>query len=169
MDEARLHRVTEDDWSLLRATRLEMLTDTPKAYLETVPDALARTEDEWRFRARRGAAGPTNFAVAATAAHDPSRWVGYMACFVDVPGTAILVSVYVAPEQRGAGLAVRMVDSCRDWARDEAGAQAMTLLVHEHNDRARAFYRRYGFVETGQTMPYELAPGEQEIEMRLPL
>jgi GNAT superfamily N-acetyltransferase len=165
----RLQRVTEDDWPLLRATRLEMLADTPKAYLETVADAEARTEEEWRFRARRGSTGDANFAVAATAPGEPGRWVGYMACFVAAPGTAVLVSVYVAPPQRATGLAVRMVDTCRDWARDEARAHALTLLVHEHNARARAFYRRYGFTETGATMPYELEPTELEIEMRLPL
>ena len=43
------------------------------------------------------------------------------------------------------------------------------LYVHEHNPRAHAFYRRYGFTETGATMPYDLDPGQVEIEMAMPL
>jgi ribosomal protein S18 acetylase RimI-like enzyme len=164
-----VRRVTEDDWRLLRAVRIEMLRDTPSAYLETVADAQARAEADWRFRARRGSAGGTDYAIAAEAADQPGRWVGYMACFVDGPGRAHLVSVYVAPEHRGAGLVTRMVDEVCRWARDEAGVQRLHLYVHEDNDRARAFYRRYGFAETGGTMPYELDPTRLEIEMELRL
>ncbi len=45
-------------------------------------------------------------------------------------------------------------------------AEALYLLVHEGNARARAFYRRQGFVDTGRTLPYELEPAEREVEMR---
>jgi ribosomal protein S18 acetylase RimI-like enzyme len=90
-----------------------------------------------------------------------------MACFVDGPSRAHLVSVYVAPAHRGSGLTTRMVDDVCRWAREEAGVHRLHLYVHEDNVRARAFYRRYGFVETGATMPYDLDPAKLEIEMEL--
>jgi len=161
-----VRRVAEVDWPRLRAVRLEMLADMPSAYLETLVSAEERTEDEWRFRAARGSAGDTDLAVAAAAA-DTGRWVAYMACFVDGPGRAHLVSVYVAPAHRGSGLAARMVDEVRRWARDDAGARTLHLYVHEHNHRARAFYRRLGFAETGESLPYELNPEELDLEMDL--
>ena len=162
-----VRRVAEDDWALLRALRLEMLADTPIAYLETVADAEARTEAEWRFRARRGSSGPQNLGLAASDAALPGRWVGYLACFVDVPGQGHVVSVYVAPAYRASGLAGRMLDAVTAWARAEAGLNRLHLYVHEHNGRARAFYRRYGFTETGRTMPYDLDPSTVEVEMAL--
>ena len=79
------------------------------------------------------------------------------------------MSVYVAPGQRGTGLAGRMLDGVIDWARGEAGLDRLHLYVHEDNARAQAFYRRYGFTETGATMPYDLDPAKSEIEMALPL
>jgi RimJ/RimL family protein N-acetyltransferase len=164
-----VRRVVEQDWAALRAVRLEMLADSPSAYLETVADAEARTEDEWRFRARRGSGGPTDLAIAAEAADDPGRWAAYMACFLDAPDRAHLVSVYVAPAHRGTGLAARMVDVVRTWARDEAGVSRLHLYVHEDNRRARAFYRRLGFAETGAWLPYELVPSERDLEMDLAL
>ena len=165
---AAVRRVTEDDWPLLRAIRLEMLRDTPEAYLETLDDALAEGETQWRFRARRGSSGPANIAIAAEDGR-PSRWVAYLACFVDAPARAHLVSVYVAPSHRGTGLATRMVDRVAEWAHADAGTSSMHLYVHEDNRRAHAFYRRYGFTETGATMPYDLDPAKLEIEMAIGL
>lgn len=166
-DVITLRRVTEEDWARLRDVRLEMLADTPTAYLETLADAQARDEAEWRFRARRGADGQENFAVAASDPAGGDRWVAYMACFMDAPGRAHLVSVYVAPAQRGSGLAERMVAEVCRWARDAAGADRLHLYVHEDNGRALSFYRRLGFTETGGTMPYDLDPTKLEIEMEM--
>ena len=160
-----VRRVEEADWPLLRAVRLEMLADSPSAYLETVTDAHQRTEEQWRARARRGSSGGTDLALAAEPAGTTARWVAYLACFVDGPGRAHLVSVYVAPEHRGTGLAGAMVDEVRRWARDEARVQSLHLYVHEDNVRARAFYRRNGFAETGRSLPYELNPAELDLEM----
>ena len=162
-----IRRVVEDDWILLRDVRLEMLADSPLAYLETLADASARDEGHWRFLARRGSAGRDNIGLAVTEVFEPHRFLGYLACFVDTPGQGHVVSVYVTPAYRGSGLAARMLDAAVDWARGEAGLSRLHLYVHEHNERAHAFYRRYGFRETGGSFPYDLDPTTVEIEMAL--
>ncbi len=162
-----VRRLVEDDWAMLRAVRLEMLADTPLAYLETVADAEQRSEGEWRRRAGRGSAGPTDLGLAAEPVGTPGRWVGYLATFVDSPRQGHVVSVYVAPEHRGTGVAAELLDGVRRWATEEAGLDRLHLFVHEHNARARAFYRRYGFSETGATLPYDLDPTAVEVEMMM--
>ncbi|MGH8895338.1 MAG: GNAT family N-acetyltransferase, partial [Actinomycetes bacterium] len=104
-DQVMVRRVIEEDWQRLRAIRLEVLAAAPTAFLETLADAETHDEAEWRFRARRGSTGAENLALAAEDSDQPDRWVGYMACFVDAPGQAHLVSVYVVPDHRGTGLA----------------------------------------------------------------
>ena len=163
-----VRRVVEADWAALRAIRLEMLADSPVAYMETLDDAQARTEGEWRFRAKRGSAGADNLGLAAVD-DSTGRWLGYLACFVDGPGRGHVVSVYITPAERGTGLATRLMDGVVAWARDEARLDRLHLHVHEHNPRAAAFYRRYGFTETGNTMPYDLDPRTVEIEMQMHL
>jgi ribosomal protein S18 acetylase RimI-like enzyme len=165
--QVRVRRVAEDDWPLLREVRLEMLRDTPLAYLETLADAEPRTEAEWRFRSNRGSSGPTDLALAAEDPGQPDRWVGYLACFVDSPGQGHVVSVYVTPSQRGTGLAAQLLDGVVEWARGEAGLDRLHLYVHENNARAHAFYRRYGFTDTGGSLPYDLDPSTSELEMAL--
>ena len=46
-------------------------------------------------------------------------------------------------------------------------ARGFALWVFESNERARAFYRRYGFTETGGGFPYDLDPTKTELEMAL--
>lgn len=156
-----------DDWRELRALRIEMLRDTPLAFGETVQDALAHTEAEWRMR---GARGTAPHGIAVVAIDLDGRWVGTMGGYVPDPGTgALLVGVYVSPQHRGreAGVFDRLLRTIEDWARTEG--DTLTLHVHEDNARARAAYLRRGFVETGTRLPYVLDSSAMEIEMVKPL
>jgi ribosomal protein S18 acetylase RimI-like enzyme len=75
--------------------------------------------------------------------------------------------VYVVPDYRGRalGLSGALVTEVVRWARQDGGAQRVRLFVTDSNDRAVAFYRRLGFVETGNSEPYPNDPGVREIEM----
>jgi GNAT superfamily N-acetyltransferase len=156
---------TEADWERVRDLRLEMLRDTPIAFMETVEAAEANTEEVWRVRANRGT---TPDSVQLVAVDDAGRWVGTMSGFVDrleVRGP-LLVGVFVTAGARGrdAGVADALLDAVEDWARGRG--DALTLHVHEDNDRAIAFYRRRGYDLTGRTIPYNLDPTRNELEMR---
>lgn len=158
-----IRRTTPDDWRQVRELRLEMIRDTPAAYVETLEQAEVHDEAEWR---RRGARGHAEHGISVVAVAPSGRWVATMGGFVpDAASGPLLVGVYVAPDVRGreVGLADAMLTTVEDWARTEA--DRLTLHVHEDNARARAFYLRRGFVATGRTLPYPLAPEQREVEM----
>lgn len=161
-----IHRVAPEDWRAFRDIRLRMLADTPLAYGETHAEAAGLGDAEWQERAARAAEqGSVGVAAVAT----DGSWVGLMRGFVhDVRGP-VLVSVFVAPEFRGSelGVADALLDGVIAWAR--VRGSSLTLDVHEANPRAIAFYRRRGFVETGETHAYELPPFGDELAMRLEL
>ncbi|CAD6009768.1 GNAT family N-acetyltransferase [Agreia sp. COWG] len=165
----RIARITEDDWDRMRALRLEMLADTPLAFLETLNAAREVPESEWRFRAARSARpGSLGLAAVDTSSGD---WVGTMSAYVDGSGDAMLVSVYVTPAWRGPtkGVTDTLLDAVEAWVRDEIPQGRLLLHVHEQNSRARAFYARRGYVETGSTIPYPLDRTQNEVEMALGL
>lgn len=60
---------------------------------------------------------------------------------------AMLQTVYVRPEHRGGGLAEALVGAVIAHAR--AHVELVNAFVAAENGRARAFYRRLGFVATG--------------------
>ena len=159
-----VRRAGVEDWSRLKALRLEALADTPIGFLETLEQAQQHDDRLWRERAARGAEGGESFQVLAL---DGDRPVATCVSFVR-DGTAWLGAVYVSAAARGDGLLARMVQPCADWARGQ-GRSALLLEVHEDNLRARRAYEKLGFAPTGATRPYPLDPSRQELEMALPL
>lgn len=165
-----VHRILPEDWREYRALRLEMLEDTPLAYLETLETALGLTDAQWRARAER----PSQPGATAYAAVDrgTGRWLGAMNAFVTTDRAVVmLVSVYITPVARGraAGVADLLLDAVVAWARERPGARALRLEVHEDNPRARAYYARRGFEPTGRSVPYALDRSQRDLEMELPL
>jgi GNAT superfamily N-acetyltransferase len=160
-----VRRVVPADWPQLKARRLEALTDTPIGFLETLDAAQALDDAAWQARAARGSEGGDSLQILA---FDAGRAVGTSVSFLSKVGDAWLAAVYVTPSHRGAGLLARLVEPCAEWVR-ERGADSLMLEVHEDNPRARAAYARLGFVETGATAPYPLAPGGCELVMRMPV
>ena len=95
--------------------------------------------------------------------------IGPMSVPVTPTRSAIeLKQIYFDHAWLGRGLSRPMMD----WAIEEArrrGAEEIYLTVYTDNDRARALYRRYGFVEVG---PYAFMVGnhaDEDIIMRLDL
>jgi len=163
-----IHPFSEHDWQIMRDLRLHALTDAPYAFGSTLEREKAFTEDDWRQRAGRPGgfwaecgAGPVGlagtFVVPEELAHQSiDSWSWHPA----------LVSMWVAPDRRGTGIAAELVEAVITRVRDR-GATRLWLWVTEGNDRAIAFYRHLGFAETGDRQP--VRPGEPAYEMRMAL
>ena len=147
-------------WQSFRDQRLEMLADSPKAFVETLDSATAQTDSQWQQRAEG-----TNSTVSCgfAAVDDTDAWLGIMRARIE-DGRAFLLGVYVSPAARGGGVADALLREIEQWVYRQ-GHRTLTLEVHEANGRAQAFYRRMGFATTGETVPYPLAPDELEIVM----
>ncbi|MBN9606842.1 MAG: GNAT family N-acetyltransferase [Actinomycetales bacterium] len=168
-----VRRVRAEEWPRIRALRLEALRDPAAAlaFLETVEQAQARPDSDWIERAARNAAGEHNVQFVVERGEN---WLGSAVGFHQPPGQAdyfgrsraepraLLVGVYVAPAARGDGAIEALAAAVSGWAR-ERGHTALWLDVHEANARARAAYRRLGFVETGERITGEAGV---EFEMR---
>jgi ribosomal protein S18 acetylase RimI-like enzyme len=156
------------DWRQVRDIRLEMLDDTPLAYVETLAGAARHSDGDWRARAA-WADEPHRLGLAGVLTGS-GRWIALARCavFDDYGGRAFVFNVYVARDLRGRGVADDLLDRVERWAHEE-GHQALFLFVHEDNARAAAFYRRRGYGLTGAREPYHLDPSKSELEMRLPL
>ncbi|WP_336036675.1 GNAT family N-acetyltransferase [Halobacterium yunchengense] len=70
---------------------------------------------------------------------------------------AVLNEVYVRPADRGTGVADDLMDAALAFARDQdLPLDRLVLDVDRENDRARAFYDRYGFEHWGELVSREL-------------
>ena len=55
-----------------------------------------------------------------------------------------VTEIYVAPNDRGEGLASDLFDRAVEWA-DEQGCEQLKISVHPDNEPARSVYREWGF------------------------
>jgi len=159
----RIEHLGHDEGERLRAIRICALRDAPEAFGATLEEALARGPDGWTQQVRDL---PTFIAVKDGAD------VGMVRCARDSAeaGTAWLISMWVAPEWRRAGIGGALIDRVVEWARAN-GVERVRLDVADHNVKAIALYAAKGFAPTGRTKTMA-APREHvrehERERRVP-
>jgi GNAT superfamily N-acetyltransferase len=152
----RVRRALIGDEAVLRALRLEALTDSPAAFGSTYERELARTAADWQRWLTPGAVFIADVSGAAR---------GLVAAALDQNDatTAHLMAMWVHPSLRGLGAADRLIASVLMWAA-EAGAREVKLLVTRANDRAQRCYARNGFRPTGREVVRE-KDGLIDVEM----
>src|SRR4051794_25965178 len=111
-----VRRVTVADTARMRALRLEMLADSPLAFLETVAQAAARSHASYRRRITQAATGDQ---LAQFVADPGARLIGHAGGTVlpEEPGATVVFAVYVTPAYRGGKVLAELIDAVADWSR----------------------------------------------------
>jgi RimJ/RimL family protein N-acetyltransferase len=151
-----VRRAVIGDEPVLRALRLQALTDSPRAFSSTYEREVARTTEDWQ----RWLAPAATFILEASG--EPG---GLVAGVPDQHDFSVvhLMAMWVHPRLRGSGAADALVSSVKAWAA-QVGATRVHLKVVESNYRARRCYERAGFQVTGRQSVLERT-GDIEIEM----
>lgn len=172
--------VRSDEWQLVKDLRLAAVQDpvAPVAFLETYEQAAERSDDFWRERTAGGSEAGDGGARQFIAEAPDGSWAGTVTVLIERPDGEVrfgevaavhqahVVGVFVRPEARGRGLAEELFRAGTDWAWSlgEPLIERVRLYVHEDNPRAAAFYRRIGFVPTGESVPMPGDPTARELE-----
>jgi ribosomal protein S18 acetylase RimI-like enzyme len=149
-----------------RTTRLAALADAPLAFGSTFAKESAFTEEQWRQRLRTWNGSNSTCYLA----WDEAAPCGIAAGVIDPDdaGRALLLSMWVDPMHRRAGIGRQLVESISEWAAQRQ-ADRLCLSVTSVNDAGLRFYERLGFTKTGRTEPYPNAAGVIEYEMGRPI
>ncbi|MEE6259235.1 GNAT family N-acetyltransferase [Plantactinospora sonchi] len=158
-----VRRIRLTDAARMRALRLEMLADSPLAFLETLADAAARPHAEYAARIATMATGHRS---AAFVAEVDGRLVGHAGgqAAPGQPGRTVVFAVYLTPAWRGSGLLAALVDEVAAWSR-ATGRPELLLEVVVGNNRAVRAYQRLGFVDSGVRVPHPTVPTLRELQM----
>jgi len=158
-----IRRVTADDGGRARALRIEMLADSPLAFITTLADVAVAPHAEFIERCAKGATGDQQ---AHYVAQVGKRLVA-QAIGIVTPGAVdrtLLVGVYISPAYRGRGILGGLVDEVAAWSR-ECGRDALDLEVVCGNQRAIRAYTRLGFSPIGQPVIHPTIPELREQRM----
>lgn len=144
-----------EDWRRYRDIRLRALKESPTAFGSTYEVEAQFADQQWRDRLRRR----TQF-VANSGDHA----IGTVGARVtDTPGTAELISMWVAPAWRGRGIGARLVEEVVGWAAAQALSE-VHLWVADGNAAAERLYARRGFRRTGVSQLVDEERPERGIE-----
>jgi GNAT superfamily N-acetyltransferase len=151
-NDVTIRRVQTADAGRVRALRLEMLADTPLAFLTTLAEAAALPHDEFVGRVTRASVGTQ---IGQFIAESGTRLVGQI--FAMESGSnadvTLLFAIYVAPGFRGRGVLAALLDAAASWSR-ESGRGWLELEVVTTNERACRAYQKCGFEATGAPVPH---------------
>ena len=167
MSSLTVRRVTPADAARMRALRLEMLADSPLAFLETVAQAAARSHEGYRQRIAQSSTGSQ---VAQFIADVDGRLIGHAGGTVlpEDPAVTVVFAVYLTPAYRGGKVLTELIEAVAQWSRDSARNDLM-LEVVVGNDRAVRAYEKLGFADTGERVPHPVLPALTELRMRRPI
>jgi RimJ/RimL family protein N-acetyltransferase len=164
MENWDVRRVTPDDAGRMRALRLEMLADSPLAFLETLAQAAARPHESYRQRIRQSSRG---FDTAQFIVDPGGPLIGHAGgtTVPGEPGCTVIFAVYLTPAHRGGKILGRLVEAVADWSA-AAGREELMLEVVCGNERAVRAYEKLGFTDTGVRLPHPTVPALTELQMR---
>ncbi len=144
-----LREVGPDDWELFRLVRLRALEDAPDVFSTLLSEWQGEGDLEERWRARLDGV-PYNIVAVAD-----GQSVGQAsATRLDERGSVELISMWVAPDVRGTGIGLALIDAVMEWA-EIVGAGIVTLAVKRGNSHAIALYERAGFIDQGVRLDAE--------------
>lgn len=159
----KIRETGPDDWSAFRAVRVAALTDSPSAFGSTLADAEQRTDTEWQNMVRTRCSSDSSAIWLAES--DDGHVVGVVATDRDQSvGETELISMWVAPEARGAGLASDLIEVVVAWA-TARGSASVSLWVMRGNEPAQRLYESAGFLVTGDHQALPSDPCKDEIRM----
>jgi GNAT superfamily N-acetyltransferase len=158
--------VEPGDGLLLKSVRLAALAESPDAFSATHAAEAARSDEEWAERAQAGSIGASRITMFAEGAQGVVGLIGgYRA--TDSSTTVELVSMWVNPSARRAGVGRALVEAILNWAH-ETEASEVALGVIEGNAAAERLYSATGFTATGAA-PLWSNPSLIEVRMTRPI
>ena len=155
-----IERITPETAMVFKNVRLRALQDSPTAFGSTYAKESQFPDEEWRKRAVRWSSEGSAIFLAM----DGDAGCGIIGAYEEEEQQAQVISMWVAPEVRRAGVGKRLVDAVVDWARSRAVCE-LKLMVTSVNPGAMAFYTRLGFGLTGTTAVYPNDAAITEFEM----
>ena len=150
MTRLQIRSLRPTEWQRYRDARLAALQESPDAFGSAYALNSTFTDDVWRSRLE-GVDPGADFPVVATI-NEIVAGMAWVKIPADEPDTAHLFQMWVAPEFRGQGFALRMLEAAIEWAQRN-GARTIQLAVTFGASPARRLYEAAGFEPIGESEP----------------
>lgn len=147
-EEIKIINLPPERWQDFKKVRIQALKNDPQAFGESVEDALKKSDELYRQRAKSGYDGIETWLVFAEA--EKNTLVGMMGAYKKTETQANIFGVYVAPEFRGKGISKKLFLNLIDRIKTNDKITTLELMVNKKQTTALKLYESYGFKITGE-------------------
>jgi ribosomal protein S18 acetylase RimI-like enzyme len=164
MPKLTVRALDENEWVLYRDVRLAALQESPAAFVEPYEREQQYDDAHWRGQLRESR-------PLVLEREDQVVGVATMRLLDDEPGAADVSGLWVDPEARHTGAALKLIEAAASLA-EQAGASKIFYWVGSENGRAIGFALNAGFRPTSRRRTAPTADpefGDQEIALVLSL
>ncbi len=163
MSELQIRFLQVGEGALIKNIRLRALKESPSSFGQKYEDVADKPLSFWEDRAIEVNEMDDRSTILAI---KDGHAVGMLYSFVRNENEKIggLGGMWVDPSFRQKGVARSMVNRALEWQK-EKGMKRLTFWNTEGNEASDQFYRRLGFVYTGQKEPLESDPNYHILEM----
>lgn len=162
MSEITVRVLSEDEWEQYRQFRLKSLRDAPEAFVADFETESDFDEKLWRARMRR------SLRLLAEQHGEPVGIASLRDNETLFEGAAELFGLWVEPDQRGSGVAEKILVAA-SGAAEKHGHRQLVYWVGTDNARAVAFASSYGFRPTEYRREHDNVDGEPDEELAMVL
>ena len=156
-----IERITPQTALVFKDLRLRALLDAPAAFSSTYAKESQLSDEEWIKRAVRWSSDGSAIFLAT----NREVGCGIVGAYEEENAQcAQVISMWVDPAYRRAGVGKALIDAVVEWAGFRA-VPALKLMVTSVNPGAITFYERLGFSMTGKTAVYPNDATITEFEM----
>ena len=153
-------RLQLNEWEKFRDLRLRGLKEEPQAFGASYEENLKYTEEEWKRRLQNALEEKTNWLIFAK---DGDKLVGLIGAFVNKEksqDTATIYSVYVPREERGKGIAKKLMEELLERILKNKDIKKLELDVNKDQVAAVGLYEKFGFKIVGN-QKYTMGNGQE--------
>jgi GNAT superfamily N-acetyltransferase len=162
----RIDPPSPEDWETFKVLRLEALRTEPSAFASRYEDELRKSDREWQQMVSTFGRGT---GTASLVAWRDRRAIGLVGAYRDGAGTWKVVSMYVTPDARRAGVGGALLDAILDRIHRAEPESDVQLLVNTERSEAIEFYRRRGFRIVETLRQQRMGDGQLHDEHRMKL
>lgn len=163
-----IREIDATDWKAYREVRLKALQDSPYAFGATFEEESQHPDSFWLDVTSRWSHDENTCFLLCE--DSQQQILGMAGCYGsnEKEERAIVYSVWLHKSIRGGDTASALLSHLAKWSKHR-GMTSLEGYVTENNPRARAFYRKLGFVETDERVPLSWDRSIEEVLIFLDL
>lgn len=142
-------KLAPKDWQRYRQIRLESLLVEPQAFSSSYENVVQRPASHWQQRLQEAQEGKRSCLLFA---RETDRIIGIIGAYRGDDSDAVeIISVYVAQDRRGQGVAAALMQAMLEEVSRCGAFRKAVLTVNTGQAAAVALYQKYGFQIVGET------------------